>query len=158
MWRAQTWQSPALSLHSCSTTFQQGELGHLTHVIFPFSKYRRTNASQRFEVRIKEVTLINYLAHKDAQVIMLFFCSLHLSPGTAVFFFFWKCGNKRSLGCWNQQVFKWVEKRSHPCEACCLSSPPGQEGAKHEWIWEAWEVSQMSSVWIWVFRPHVAVG
>lgn len=39
-------------------------------------------------MRIKEVTLINYLAHKDAQVIMLFFCSLHLSPGTAVFFFF----------------------------------------------------------------------
>ena len=113
MWRAQTWQSPALSLHCCSTTFQQGELGHLTHVIFPFSKYRRTNASQRFEVRIKEVTLINYLAHKDAQVIMLFFCSLHLSPGTAVFFFFfWKCGNKISLGCWNQQVFKWVEKSS----------------------------------------------
>lgn len=36
---------------------------------------------------MKEVTLINYLAHKDAQVIMVFFCSLHLSPETAVCFF-----------------------------------------------------------------------
>ena len=50
-------------------------------------------------MRIKEVTLINYLAHKDAQVIMLFFCSLHLSPGTAVlFFFFGNVGTKEAWG------------------------------------------------------------
>lgn len=103
----QAWQSPALSLYSCSTPYQQTEPGQLTHVIFPFVKYGHINASQRFEVRIKEVTLINYLAHKDAQVVILFFYSLHLSPETAGFFFFWKCGgNKRRLGCWNQQVFK----------------------------------------------------
>lgn len=103
----QAWQSPALSLYSCSTPYQQTEPGQLTHVIFPFVKYGHIKASQRFEVRIKEVTLINYLAHKDAQVVILFFYSLHLSPETAGFFFFWKCGgNKRRLGCWNQQVFK----------------------------------------------------
>ena len=84
----QAWQSPALSLYSCSTPYQQTEPGQLTHVIFPFVKYGHIKASQRFEVRIKEVTLINYLAHKDAQVVILFFYSLHLISETAGFFFF----------------------------------------------------------------------
>ena len=49
-------------------------------------------------MRIKEVTLINYLAHKDAQVIMLFFCSLHLSPETAGFFFFLEMWEQKKPG------------------------------------------------------------
>ena len=54
-------------------------------------------------MRIKEVTLINYLAHKDAQVIILFFYYLHLSPETAgVFLEMWweqkKAGVLESAG------------------------------------------------------------
>ena len=56
-------------------------------------------------MRIKEVTLINYLAHKDAQVIMLFFCSLHLSPETAGFFFFF--GNVGTKEAWGAGISKF---------------------------------------------------
>lgn len=49
-------------------------------------------------MRIKEVTLINYLAHKDAQVIILFFYSLHLSPETAGVFFGNVVGTKEGWG------------------------------------------------------------